>query len=181
MTSTTAAAADTANPSAALLERVMRPYAGKGCIYLERASVDVHDCLAVGSGQFSIAESCYIDDTGHFNAVEFNISYNQLFYYTLAACIQDNVLPQFSGWTLEDYWPRQLPNILIHRMSTNYSRPIDPRSYRAGMTITDIGFRHRSRAVVTVETHIEFSDDKGGRATGDVSVAIIDPPAGHQA
>ncbi|MGW6540873.1 FcoT family thioesterase [Streptomyces sp. NPDC055051] len=44
-----------------------------------------------GSGMFTIPEPCYIDDTGHFNAVEFNICYNQLAYYTLAAMIRDRV------------------------------------------------------------------------------------------
>jgi FcoT-like thioesterase domain len=34
--------------------------------------------LVVGRGHFTIPASCYIDDTGHFNAVEFNICYNQL-------------------------------------------------------------------------------------------------------
>src|SRR5882724_11344285 len=36
--------------------------------------------LVTAAGRFSIPESCYIDDTGHFNAVEFNICYNQLAY-----------------------------------------------------------------------------------------------------
>jgi hypothetical protein len=179
MTSTVARSADALDPSTALLMRTMQPYAGKGCVYLKRSSVSMRSGLAVGSGDFSIAESCYIEDTGHFNAVEFNISYNQLFYYTLAECIRDGLLPQFSGWTLTDYWPRQLPNILIHRMSSSYSRAIDSRSYRGVMTITDIGFRNNSRPLVTVETHVEFTDDNGGRAAGDVSIVIVDPPAAH--
>ena len=179
MTPTVSQRATTLDAATALLTHAMSPYAGKGCVYLQRASVSIREGLAVGSGEFSITESCYIEDTGHFNAVEFNISYNQLFYYTLAECIRDGVLPQFATWTLAEYWPRQLPNILIHRMSSSYSREIDPLSYRGEMTITDIGFRHRSRPLVTVETHIDFTDANGGRAEGDVSIVIVDPPAAH--
>src|SRR5205823_5095442 len=42
-------------------------------------------------GNFSISESCYIDDTGHFNSVEFNICYNQLAYVLFAKCIEAGI------------------------------------------------------------------------------------------
>ena len=48
--------------------------------------------LITGKGRFSIPESCYIDSTGHFNAVEFNICYNQLAYVLFAGCINAGVM-----------------------------------------------------------------------------------------
>src|SRR5437868_7116844 len=63
---------------------ILKPYRAHA-IYLKSAAIThVHDGTAAqdasgtpplitGTGRFSIAESCYIDDTGHFNAVEFNI------------------------------------------------------------------------------------------------------------
>ena len=44
-------------------------------------------------GDFKIPESCYIDDTGHFNSVEFNICYNQIFYILIAYLVQQQLLP----------------------------------------------------------------------------------------
>ena len=41
--------------------------------------------LISAKGRFSIPDSCYIDDTGHFNAVEFNICFNQLAYVPSAS------------------------------------------------------------------------------------------------
>ena len=38
----------------------------------------------VAAGEFHIGQSCYIQSTGHFNAVEFNICFNQLAYVTYA-------------------------------------------------------------------------------------------------
>src|SRR5688572_6040661 len=38
-------------------------------------------------GEFRIQESFYIADTGHFNAVEFNVCYNQLAYVLIGQCI----------------------------------------------------------------------------------------------
>ncbi|MEO1375818.1 MAG: FcoT family thioesterase, partial [Cyanobacteria bacterium J06635_10] len=50
---------------------------------------------------FSIPESCYIDDTGHFNSVEFNICYNQLFYIIIAYLIKNQLLEVMKDWNLE--------------------------------------------------------------------------------
>jgi hypothetical protein len=58
---------------------VVAEYGQKGC------------SLASARAEFSIPESCYIASTGHFNAVEFNICYNQLAYSLMGSRI--------SGWT----------------------------------------------------------------------------------
>jgi FcoT-like thioesterase domain len=70
-----------------LAAEILRPYK-QNATYLKSAEIThVNDKSAIspgtadhklvsGKGRFSIPESCYIDDTGHFNAVEFNICYN---------------------------------------------------------------------------------------------------------
>ena len=35
---------------------------------------------------------CCIDDTGHFNSVEFHICYNQTLYYTVAKSVQERLV-----------------------------------------------------------------------------------------
>ena len=72
------------------LARVLVPYRDN-CKYLKRiafeylpASADVSpdqsEASLTAHGDLCIAESCYIDSTGHFNAVEFQICVNQLMY-----------------------------------------------------------------------------------------------------
>src|SRR5262245_56508099 len=75
----------------AFVADILRPYRAHAR-YLKSAEIThVHDkavpqgrgkpsSLITGMGRFSIPESCYIDHTGHFNAVEFNICFNQLAY-----------------------------------------------------------------------------------------------------
>ncbi|WP_051407124.1 FcoT family thioesterase [Nocardia sp. CNY236] len=173
----TAPRSDSAPDDSALLERAMRPYADKGTIYLRHAAAHRRGDQVVGVGAFSIAESCYITDTGHFNAVEFNISYNQLFYYTLAAAIRDRSIPHLVDWTLTDYWARQLPSVLISTFHSRFRRPVNSRAYRAELTIDDIEFRHRSQPLLALHTHIEFTDSGAGSASGDVEIVLVDPPA----
>src|SRR6185437_12588121 len=57
--------------------------------------------LVTGKGCFAIPESCYIDDTGHFNAVEFNICYNQLAYVLFAGCIEAGLMHKVRAGDVE--------------------------------------------------------------------------------
>src|ERR1041384_5399948 len=91
-----------------LLAEVMRVYLPH-CRYLKSAELAATPELTA-IGRFEIGDSCYIDDTGHFNAVEFNICYNQLAYYLIAKTVQEGLLPAFQGWNLDDFWRLQLPN-----------------------------------------------------------------------
>ncbi|AOY79796.2 hypothetical protein BJP36_07510 [Moorena producens JHB] len=112
-----------------LLQRTLSPYASKGAIYLQEAYIDFKISDTVGStlredkdyvvrGEFSISESCYIDDTGHFNAVEFNICYNQLFYVALAQACSKHLLSSLKELTLDNFYRKQLSNIYITRLES---------------------------------------------------------------
>ncbi|GAA1479861.1 fatty acyl CoA thioesterase FcoT [Gordonia sinesedis] len=176
MTATPATGDESYLDDAALLARTVRPYAAKGAVYLTAAQVNSVDGEVVTEGSLGIAESCYIDDTGHFNAAEFVISYNQMIYLTLATAVRDRLIPELAGWTMDDYWRRQLPNVLITRMTTRFRRPIEPSAYRGRLVVTDTAFRNRSQPVIGLQTTITFTDDHGGAAFGDVEIALTDPP-----
>ncbi|MGB8407419.1 MAG: FcoT family thioesterase [Mycobacterium sp.] len=164
----------------ALLDRTMTPYAGKGTVYLKRATAERRGQTVIGTGDFGFQQSCYIEETGHFNAVEFIISYNQLIYYVLAASVRDGLIPELSNWDLADYWERQLPSVLISKMATRFRQPINSRSYRATLTVTGIEFRERSRPLLALQTNIEFSDDAIGSVYGDIEIALVDLPSKPQ-
>ncbi|MEE3062912.1 MAG: FcoT family thioesterase [Actinomycetota bacterium] len=160
-----------------LLDRTMTPYVRKDTVYLKQATVVRRGEIIVGSGDLGFDHSCYIEETGHFNAVEFVISYNQLIYFTLAASVRDQLIPELSGWTMDDYWQRQLPSVLISKMTTRFRQPINSRSYRGVLRIIDIEFRNRSRPLLAMQTTIEFTDDGGGSALGEVEIVLVDLPA----
>ncbi|MHA7665973.1 FcoT family thioesterase [Mycolicibacterium sp. HS_4_1] len=168
---------DDLHDDAALLDRAMAPYASKDTIYLKNAAAERRGDIVVGTGDLGFQQSCYIEETGHFNAVEFIISYNQLFYYTLAASVRDGLIPELSNWDLADYWERQLPSVLISKLATRFRQPINSRAYRGVLTITDIEFRERSRPLIALQTAVEFSDDGIGSALGDVEIALINLPS----
>lgn len=156
-----------------LLARVLRCYKPH-CRYLRSMTFSSVDGLPRGHGTLAIEESCYIDDTGHLNAVEVNIAYNQLMYHTFANAVRHGVGPVFGGWTMEEYWARQLPDILIARMDTSFIRPINPRSFLGRFQVDRLTRRViRDRPLISAETSFEFWDEAGGLARGRTRIAVV--------
>lgn len=161
-----------------LLDRTTLPYRSKGAIYLQSATVTKLDSGLEVEGNHRIVESAYIDDTGHFNAAEFIISYNQMVYVGLATAIRDQIIPALAGWSMDDYWERQLPDVLITKMNTRFRSAIDPRDYHARLTISEFEYRNRRQPVLLFDTEVRFWDGGGGEASGDGQIALKNLPLG---
>ncbi len=161
-----------------LLAAVLRPYWGH-CQYLKTAVVAVaQDNGPAVSGDFEIGESCYINDTGHFNAVEFNICYNQLAYYLIAKSVKEGLLPVLRSWTLDDFWRLQLPDILIVDFRSSFKRKMRGKRFSGSVSVTDVvrvAETDCQRPLIVLYTSCRFWDDPGGLATGKVTLAITNP------
>jgi hypothetical protein len=167
-----------------LLTRVMRPYRSKNCVYLKEALVGVvgdnpEDRKVSAACRFEIPESCYIDDTGHFNSVEFNICYNQMAYFLIAKSIKERLIEPFSQWSLKDFWQRQLGNILITDFRSAFRVQMRGRYFDGEMEIVETvaweGSDIRDPLVV-VRTTCRYWDEHGGDCHGEVTAAITNPP-----
>ncbi|QKV69012.1 hypothetical protein HUT13_09605 [Streptomyces harbinensis] len=127
-------------------------------------------------GTFAIPASCYIDDTGHLNAAEVTICYNQLLYSALAAAIRDGAAHAPPGWSLDDYWRLRLSAVVITRMSTDFHRPVTPRSFTGELAVgRSLTRRFSAGAAPTtvLETSFRFEDGNGGRAGGTARIAVL--------
>jgi hypothetical protein len=126
-------------------------------------------------GDFSIAESCYIQSTGHFNSVEFNICYNQIMYDAVAHAAKYGLLSQFAGWGADGFFARQLPDILITSFQSRFSRPLNSSRFRGEFAIRSVRMQSRGRPFLFLKTTCRFFDDSRGEATGEVDLAILNP------
>ncbi len=159
----------------ALLEQVLHCYKPH-CRYLTAMSVSEVDGQLRGVGELTIDESCYIDDTGHLNAVEVNIAYNQMLYHVIATAVRDRLDPVFATWTMDDYWRRRLPDILITKLVSRFRSPVDPRGFHGEITFTGVTQRRlnsESPPLIALDTVFRFWDDRAGRSEGEVTVAIV--------
>jgi hypothetical protein len=161
----------------ALREQVMRPYR-PNCRYLGSAELHASAGRVRLRGTFGIDESCYIDDTGHFNAVEFNICFNQATYYLVASCVREKLFDAFAGWTMTDFWQRQLPNVLIYRYCSRFRRPIDRSSFDGEVTFGEpvISARAGKEPVMFIDGSCRFWDANGGEADGQITLAVTNLP-----
>jgi FcoT-like thioesterase domain len=161
-----------------LLSLVLRPYRVH-CQYLRTAVLEVaQNQMPTVSGDFEIGESCYIDDTGHFNAVEFNICYNQLIYYLIAKSVQEGLLPALRSWTLDDFWRSQLPDILITDFSSRFKRKMRGKRFFGSVSLADVVCLEKSawsKPLIVLHTSCRFWDEPGGLAVGKVTIAITNP------
>ncbi|MFG3161149.1 FcoT family thioesterase [Streptomyces sp. NPDC048232] len=161
----------------ALLARVLAPYKDH-CRYLRTAHVGTEAETVFVRAEFAIGESCYIDDTGHLNSVEANIAYNQMMYYLVAMAIGEDLLDGLKDWTLDDFWRRRLPDILIARLTGTFRRPLDPRAFSGRMDIHSV--THRTPGgrspFLLAETSYRYWDAAGGRCDGEVTLAFVDLP-----
>jgi len=165
-----------------LLERVLQPYRSN-CRYVLGATLehpgdrrpprpdDPQSWVAV-HGPCAIPASCYIDDTGHFNAVELNITYNQLLYAGLAGIVRHRLLAELQPWDLDVFWRKQLPDVLIVEYHARFKRPLDPRRFSGRFEVREVLPKPHKRMVL-LRTSCEARSDDGGHAAADVVIALV--------
>jgi hypothetical protein len=155
-----------------ILSRILVPY-HEHCRYLLDGSVDVLDreaeFIVEAHGHFSIPRSCYIASTGHFNAVEFNICFNQLSYFMLGICAKYSLLRVFDGWSLEEFSRRQLSDFLIVKFSSSFRKSMNADSIDGQVGITRVMQRGAS---VFMKLRSSFQDGRGGEADGEALIVI---------
>lgn len=129
--------------------------------------------LVTGTGRFTIPSSCYIDDTGHFNAVEFNICFNQLAYVLFGKCIESDVLKRLrlekGNVTFAEFKRHQLSSMLIVRIESRYYNVLKCGDFGAELTIDRIS---ASAGVYFCFTSVSFFDADGVKAKGTVLLAF---------
>lgn len=160
-----------------LMERVLLPYKPH-CRYLQTARVSVADPeadapLVAAQCDLKIPSSCYIDDTGHFNSVEFNICFNQMMYYVLAKSVKERLHPALAGWSMADYWAKQLPDVLIVDFRSTFKRPVDGARFHGEIEFTELRKGTRN---LYLKTHCRYRDDRGGHCEGAVDLVVVNSP-----
>jgi hypothetical protein len=147
--------------------------------YLKTADIQVDRTgtkeQILSKGEFSIPESCYIQSTGHFNSVEFNICYNQIMYDAIAHAAKYDLVDLFSGWGVDGFFSRQLPDILITRFQSRFSKPINSVRFSGEFAVRSARLHRTAKPFLFLKTDCRFFDDSNGEATGEVDLAIMNP------
>lgn len=167
---------DTAPIEEHLLVKVLEPYAYKGCRYLQDASYKATEDSVLAYGNFSINEPAYIRSTGHFNAVELIMCFNQLAYSAFAPAILNEEIPVLRGWSIADYFDLQLPSMLIKNTASRFKSIIHAQQFSARLLCQDFEVVDRRLRYLSIKCGIEFWDEFGGAASGEVELAALNIP-----
>lgn len=162
----------------AFVALVLQPYERKKTIYIKHAWIETEAGATSpvkgairGRAQFSIPESCYIDATGHFNAVEFILCFNQLAYVYGAYLAGRGLLPGSNN--IGEFKSNQLAGMLIKEFESRFSRPIDSRSFEGEARIEA---PEEERANYWRQIYyVRFWDRAGGTAEGEITLAFLKP------
>lgn len=157
------------------MNKVLKPYYSHSR-YLKRAWFQQSDSFDTQSlimnGEFAIPESCYIDDTGHFNAVEYNICFNQICYVHMAHCINNALIPELADYDMETFFEKQLPNVLIAKLTSSYQSQLNAKRFYGTYGINAI---KKTSTCTFIKTYCRFHDDANGRSKGEVTLAVLAP------
>jgi hypothetical protein len=159
-----------------LLVRVLEPYACKGSRYLVDAEYKATADSVLARGNFSIGDSAYIRSTGHFNAVELVLCFNQLAYSAFAPAVLNGEIAALRGWSIDDYFNLQLPSMLIKTTASRFRRPINAHNFSARLLCKDFEVIERSWRYLKIPCAVEFWDEWGGDASGEVELAALNIP-----
>lgn len=162
--------------SEALVAKVLEPYSYKGCRYLLDARYRATEASILAHGNFAIGDSAYIRSTGHFNAVELMICFNQLAYSAFAPAVLNEEIEVLRGWSIDDYYQHQLSSMLIRTATTRFRRLINPTNFSARLTCQDFRIIERGLRYLLIPCAIEFSDGGGGAASAEVELAVFNIP-----
>jgi len=150
--------------SESMMEAMLRPYFPQ-CRYLLDADMD----FPRAEGRFSIEDSCYIESTGHFNAVELPICYNQLAYVFFGHIIRGGLVDQFSDIDFEGFRKNQLMAV-ITKMEGRFRGEINPRDFRGEIELKKTRKPGEDRYIA--DTSFKFWDKNSGRAEGKILLAL---------
>jgi hypothetical protein len=160
---------------AGFVKRVLKPYRDN-CCYLKKAYFQMQEGLGVQgmlmNGEFSIPDSCYIDDTGHFNAVEYNICYNQIAYVHLGHCIKNGLIPELSDFDVDTFFEKQLSNFLIANLSSSFQSLLNAKHFYGTF---GIHMMKKTSRCTFIKTYCHFHDDEIGKSKGEITLAVLRP------
>lgn len=170
--------------SAELLSRVLTPYFPH-CRYLVCAHLEVPPVYDQNNGNgtagkrskgiqahgaFTIERSCYGNNTGHFNAAEFIICFNQLAYSMIAQSIILGHMAELGLEGLEGFQAAQLQGILIGRVrELSFKRQINPKRFTGSVRIENVIARG---GTTFYSLGGNFKDDVDGYSAGEMTIAI---------
>jgi len=150
------------------LREVIEPYISD-CRYLKEAELDCNGEFPKAIGKFEIPRSFYCIKTGHFNAVEAMICYNQLAYTMFGECSQKGMIGSHEPMSLEKFKSLQIVSYIVKIKELIFKKPINPQHFHGKIELLRASNISNNLFLCT---KFEFADDGEGFASGKALLAV---------
>lgn len=151
------------------LEAMLKPYYPE-CRYLLKAELD----FPIIKGIFSIPKTFYGDQSGHFNATELMMCYNQICYTFFAESFDQGLVESVGRISLEEFKTYQMGSCLIATLNNiKFRKPINPKNFFGELTLKK---SLRRNDFVFLTTDFSFRDNHEGKATGEAMLTLVLKP-----
>ena len=140
-----------------IIEKALVTYIAKGTCYLTRAQIFKTDNIVKLSADFSIKESCYLSPgSGHFNAVEALMCFNQMIYVALLGGIDKKMFSFYNHITPDDFNNHRRKVYILEFEKLKFKKQIDNTSFHGKLEIKPI---HKVGDKIYVDCCLGFGND----------------------
>ena len=119
------------NVSAEIIRKALITYVAKNTQYLTKAQICKKDNTVILNADFSINESCYLSPgSGHFNAVEALMCFNQMIYVSLLAGIENKMFYFYNNITPDDFNQHRREVYILEFEKMKFRKQIDNKHFQ---------------------------------------------------
>lgn len=148
-----------------ILDTMLQPYYPE-CRYLKESELN----FPTMHSKFSISKTFYGAQSGHFNATEMMMCYNQMAYTFIAASVEEGLIESAGTIPLEKFIEYQMANCLMARIGNiKFKSQINPKNFYGEITLKKYPTRGKN---LFATTDFSFYDDNGGFANGDALLVL---------
>ena len=125
-----------ADISEEIINKALVTYLAKNTRYLTAAQISQTDDIIKLCARFSIKESCYLSPgSGHFNAVEALMCFNQMMYVALLGGIEKKMFPFYTHITPDEFNRNRRKVYLLEFEKIKFKKQIDNNSFAGFLEI----------------------------------------------
>ena len=148
-----------------ILNTMLNPYYPE-CRYLKEAKLDFPTLYS----EFSIPKTFYGAQSGHFNATEMMMCYNQMAYTFIASSVEEGLIESAGTIPLDEFVKYQMGSCLMARIGNiKFKSQINPKNFSGEITLRKWPTRGEN---LFATTDFSFYDNNGGSARGDALLVL---------
>lgn len=145
------------------------------CRYLTSAEIAYDNKnFAHARGDFKIGSCCYCTGTGHFNASELPLCFNQLGYSMFAAGVENGYFLELGMHSAKEFLSAQRNRCFIAKIEKIlFKKPINPKDFFGSVDIVNVS---KCSGNCFYRINSSFYDSREGKASASFLIAVTDKP-----